>query len=78
MLEAGQPHEAERLHRMKAQADSAKDRVRKILLDESQMLSHASELSQLMVTLSRDFDAEAWSLLTQAHSSAKESAKHTL
>ena len=75
MLEAGQPHEAERLHRMKAQADSAKDRVRKILLDESQMLSHASELSQLMVTLSRDFDAEAWSLLTQAHSSAKESAK---
>ena len=45
MLEAGQPHEAERLHRLKSQADAAKDRVRKTILDESQMLFHASELS---------------------------------
>ena len=66
MLEAGQPHEAERLHRLKSQADAAKDRVRKTILDESQMLFHASELSLLMLKLSRDFDAAGWSLLERA------------
>ena len=65
MLEAGQPHEAERLHRLKSQSDSAKDRIRKILLDESQMLSHAAELARLSLALNRDFDAAAWSVLDQ-------------
>jgi enediyne biosynthesis protein E4 len=63
MLEAGQPHEAERLHRLKSQCDTAKDRIRLILMDESQMLSHASQLAQLSLALSREFDAAAWSLL---------------
>ena len=71
MLESGQPQEAERLHRMKAEADTAKDRIRKILLDESQMLSHAAELAQLSLALNRDFDAKAWSLLQQASATSK-------
>jgi tetratricopeptide (TPR) repeat protein len=66
--ESGKAVDAERLHRLKAQADNAKDRMRRILLDESQMLAHAAELASLSTILNRDFDAEGWLLLEQARS----------
>ncbi len=75
MLDACQPHEAERLHRLKSQGDAAKDRIRKILLDERQMLPHASELGRLSRTLSRDFDAAAWSLLEQGKATSAGAAR---
>ncbi|WP_165220264.1 FG-GAP-like repeat-containing protein [Aquisphaera insulae] len=67
-LESGRPGEAERLHREKAEADKAKDRFRKVLLDESRLLAHAGELSSLSASLHREFDAAAWSLLARAAS----------
>ncbi|QEH34316.1 FG-GAP repeat protein [Aquisphaera giovannonii] len=73
-LEAGQHAEAERLHRRKAEADKARDRFRKLLLDESRLLDHAGELATLSASLHRDFDAAAWSLLSRATASASDPA----
>ncbi|MDR3622935.1 MAG: FG-GAP-like repeat-containing protein [Paludisphaera borealis] len=69
-LENNAAPEAEDLHRLKARTDIAKDRFRKLILDDGLLLERAGELADLSRTLDRDFDARAWSLLAEASTAA--------
>ena len=61
--ERGRPGEAERLRRLKAEIDIAKDRYRKIVLYEPDLAGRAEELAVLAATLGRRFDVRAWSMI---------------
>jgi tetratricopeptide (TPR) repeat protein len=65
-LEAGSASAAEELHRLKSRIDDARDRFRKLILDDSQLVPKADELSALSRSLGRDFDARAWALVAEA------------
>ena len=66
-FEAGHHKETERLHRRKAEIDQVKDRVRKLLLNESDLAARAEELAEHSRTLGRTFDAWAWSVVAARH-----------
>jgi enediyne biosynthesis protein E4 len=66
LFQAGQPGEAEKLHRRKAEIDRAQDRYRKMLFDGDDLSARADVLAQLSVTLGRPFDAAAWGIIEAA------------
>ena len=66
MFQAGRSRDAEQLHRRKAEIDRAYANLRKILLDEPQMVNRADELAELATALGRKFDAQGWAILAEA------------
>ncbi len=66
MFQAGQPGEAEKLHRRKAEIDRAEDRYRKMLFDGDDLSARADVLAQLSTKLGRPFDARAWGIVAAA------------
>jgi tetratricopeptide (TPR) repeat protein len=64
--QAREPARAKELHSRKSALDSAHDRFRKLVLDDSRMLAHAGDLARLSAEMGRDFDAAAWALLERA------------
>ena len=65
-FQTGRPHEAEQVHRRKAETDNAYDKIRRTLMDEAQFVRRAQELSELSAVVGRTFDAQGWAILAEA------------
>ncbi len=75
-VEAGDPREAERLQRRKAEVDRARDYLRKLIVRAIDFRPHARELVRESAVLGRRFDENAW-LVVASSSSPSQSSRET-